>query len=154
MKLSLLQELPSTRQMIDVFGGYNHNLRISEGEFYDMKNLTGADYPVLSPRPVRGVYSAPDSPNSGNAIRLKNPIGMLEKDSLCCVDCETEDSLTGAVLYINGKKVEDFTLSTKSEDLPKKLVPMGAYIIILPDKKYINTADFEENGETIIYKDK
>ena len=54
MKLPILQELPTSREMIDVFGGYNHNLRIGEGEFYDMKNLTSSDYPVLSPRPQRG----------------------------------------------------------------------------------------------------
>ena len=46
MKLSMLREIPSTRSMIDVFRGYNHNLRIGEGEFYDMKNLTSAGYPT------------------------------------------------------------------------------------------------------------
>ena len=147
MKLSLLQELPSSRQLIDVFGGYNHNLRISEGEFYDMKNLTGADYPVLSPRPQRGIYSAPDNSSYSNAIKITNPIGMLEKDSLCYVDCVTENHLDGARLYINGNEVEDFTLSSRTADLPKRLVSMGAYVIILPDKKYVNTTDYSDKGK-------
>ena len=40
----------------------------------------------------------------------------------------------------------DLGLSTASEDCPKSLVSMGAYVIILPDKKYINTADLEDYG--------
>ena len=39
MKLPELIELSTSREMVDVFGGYNHNLRIGEGEFYDMTNL-------------------------------------------------------------------------------------------------------------------
>ena len=35
-----LQEMPSSKQMVDAFRGYNHNLRISDSEFYDMKNMT------------------------------------------------------------------------------------------------------------------
>ena len=151
MKLSLLQELPSSRQLIDVFGGYNHNLRISEGEFYDMKNLTSADYPVLSPRPQRGIYSAPDNSSYSNAIKVKNPIGMIEKDSLCYVDSVTENHLDGARFYINGKEVEDFTLSSRTADLPKRLVSMGAYVVIMPDKKYVNTADTSDKGNIEAY---
>jgi hypothetical protein len=49
-----LKEQPSTRQVIDTFKGYNHNLRIGSGEFYEMENLTSDDYPVLSTRGRRG----------------------------------------------------------------------------------------------------
>ena len=129
MKLSMLQELPTSREMIDVFGGYNHNLRISEGEFYDMKNLTSTDYPVLSPRPHRGVY---DDTN------VTNPQGMIEKDALCYVD--------GRYFVINEYRI-DMGLSTKEEDCPKKLVSMGAYVIIMPDKMYINTKNYSDYGK-------
>jgi hypothetical protein len=37
-------------------------------------------------------------------------------------------------------------LSTAEEDCPKQLVSMGAYVIILPDKKYINTMDVTDYG--------
>ena len=30
----------ASRKTVDVFKGYNHNLRIGDGEFYDMKNMT------------------------------------------------------------------------------------------------------------------
>ena len=42
-----LSELKRDREMIDVFKGYNHNLRIGEGEFYDMTNLSSDNYPLL-----------------------------------------------------------------------------------------------------------
>ena len=126
MKLPLLNEIPTTREMIDAFGGYNHNLRIREGEFYDMKNLTSTDYPVLSPRQKRGVYASPN-----------NPQGMIEKDALCYVD--------GTDFVINEYHI-DMGLSTKEEDCPKTLISMGAYVIIMPDKKYINTKDYSDKG--------
>ena len=126
MKLPELSVLNTSREMIDVFGGYNHNLRISESEFYDMKNLTSSDYPVLSPRQKRGVYAAPASAQ-----------GMVAKDALCYVD--------GSDFIINDYRVA-MNLSTAAEDNPKTLISMGAYVIIMPDKKYINTADLSDYG--------
>lgn len=49
-----LHETERSRDMIQEFRGYNHNLRIGDNEFYDMKNMTGSYYPVLSPRGKRG----------------------------------------------------------------------------------------------------
>lgn len=139
MKLPILNELPTTRGMIEVFGGYNHNLRIGEGEFYDMKNLTSSDYPVLSTRPRRGVYSKPYAANSiGEWQYADNPQGLIEKDALCYVD--------GSNIVINGYPI-DMGLSTEAKMCPKTLVSMGAYIIIMPDKMYINTANYGDKGK-------
>ena len=137
MKYPELQEIYNTsREMIDVFGGYNHNLRIEKGEFYDMKNMTSDDYPVLSPRKQRGVYAS-----------LKNPVGLvIAKDGLCYVDCIDNERADGARFYINGTAVEGLTLSSKSADCPKTLVSMGAYVIIMPDKKYVNTEALSDFG--------
>ena len=126
MKLSMLQELPTSRQMIDAFGGYNHNLRIGEGEFYDMKNLTSTDYPVLSPRPHRGVYASPSAPQ-----------GMIEKDNLCYVD--------GTDFVMDGYRV-NMGLTTEEGNNVKTLISMGTYVIIMPDKKYINTSNLSDYG--------
>lgn len=115
-----------TQDTLDVFAGYNHNVRIPEGEFFDMKNLTSDLYPVLSPRKPRGLY-----------LQGANVQGMTAKDSLCYVD--------GSDFVINGHPVA-MGLSTEAEDCPKQLVSMGAYVIILPDKKYINTADITDHG--------
>lgn len=121
MNYPTLTEIASTRQMVDVFGGYNHNLRINDGEFYDMKNLTSSYYPVLSPRSKRGTY-----------ISVSNPLGMIAKDSLCYVD--------GGSFYINQYKIEGLILD---ENAPKTLVSMGAYVVIFPDRKWVNTAKFD-----------
>ena len=126
MKLPMLTELNTTRDMIDVFKGYNHNLRIGEGEFYHMKNLTSDYYPVLSPCKRRGLYLSPN-----------NAQGLIAKDSLCYVD--------GQDFVINQNRIE-LDLSEAEDDCPKTLVSMGAYVIILPDKKYVNTADLTDYG--------
>lgn len=122
MKFPRLEEQKSSRDFIDSFRGYNHNLRISDNEFYDMKNLTSTHYPILSPRSKRGVY-----------VEASSPQGMIAKDAMCYVD--------GRYFCMNEYKV-DMDLS----DTPKQLVSMGAYVIIMPDKKYINTLDLTDFG--------
>ena len=119
MEYPTLYVKQKTRQMSDAFLGYNHNLRIGDSEFYDMKNMTSDHYPVLTPRKRRGVYGTTTSAN-----------GLIAKDSLCYVD--------GSVFVIGEDRV-DMGLSTKSADCPKSLISMGAYVIIMPDRKYINT---------------
>ena len=124
MKYPKLNEIPTSRELVDVFRGYNHNLRIGDGEFYDMTNLSSDNYPVLSPRSKRGIYATPS-----------NPQGMVAKDALCYVD--------GGDFIINEYRV-DMKLTT--DETPKTLISMGAYVIIMPDKKYINTADHTDYG--------
>ena len=115
MRYPTLYTKESSRQMVDVFKGYNHNMRIGDGEFFDMKNMTSDHYPVLSPRGKRGLYASPANPN-----------GLIAKDALCYVD--------GSKFVINGYEI-DMGLNDK----PKQLISMGAYVIIWPDKKWINT---------------
>ena len=124
MKYPKLTELPTAREMVDVFRGYNHNLRIGDGEFYDMTNLSSDHYPVLSPRPKRGIYATPSLPQ-----------GMIDKDSLCYVD--------GGDFIIDEYRV---SMGLTADGSPKTLVSMGAYVIIMPDKKYVNTADLTDYG--------
>ena len=126
MRLPKLTTRAVGRSVVDVFGGYNHNLRIGDGEFYDERNLCSDDYPLLATRRQRGVYASPT-----------NPQGLIAKDALCYVD--------GSEFVINEKRIE-MNLSTAAENCPKSLVSMGAYVIILPDKKYINTADTSDCG--------
>lgn len=38
------------------FGGYNHTKNASEGEIYDMANMTSDNYPLLSSRPKRKTF--------------------------------------------------------------------------------------------------
>jgi hypothetical protein len=105
--------------MAEAFRGYNHNLRIGDGEFYDMMNMTSDHYPVMSPRSRRGVYA-----KTGRAT------GLIAKDKLCYVD--------GTEFVVGEDRIE-MGLSTADADCPKNLISMGAYVIIMPDRKFINT---------------
>ena len=126
MRYPKLKSRPAVRQMVDVFRGYNHNLRIGQGEFYDMENMTSDAFPVLCPRGSRGIWRAPASPQ-----------GLIARDRLCYVD--------GSAFVLGDTRVE-LGLSTDPQDCPKDLVSMGAWVIILPDKYYINTLDPEDHG--------
>ena len=131
MKYPTLAEMNASREWLDEFRGYNHNLRIGEGEFYEMTNLSSDNYPILSPRSKRGIYKTPD-----------NPKALIAKDSLCYID--------GSKFVINEYEIdmglEDIKDKYTGEIIPKTLISMGAYVIIMPDKKYINTADLTDYG--------
>lgn len=121
-----LYEPSIDKQYLQEFRGYNHNLSISEGEFYDQTNMTSDFYPLLSPRKKRGEIKT-----------ISNPNGMIGKDALAYVD--------GTKIVYNDYEI-DLQLSTAAEDCPKQLVSMGAYLIVFPDKKYLNTVDLTDYG--------
>ena len=121
-----LSEIQTSREWCDVFLGYNHNLRIGEGEFYEMTNMSGDNYPILSPRGKRGIYVS----------SAESPRGLIAKDALCYID--------GGDFIINENRVPlELTVEYDEEGKikAKQLISMGAYVIIMPDKKYVNTND-------------
>lgn len=122
MAFSQLKEVRASKDTVSVFGGYNHNIQSSEGEFYDMVNMSSTNYPTLSPREKRGQYKAVSA------------TGIIAKDELCYT--------AGTDLYIGDTKVPGVVLT----DTPKQIVSMGAYIIIMPDKVYVNTKDVTDYG--------
>ena len=73
----------------EAFLGYDHEMKLSDGEFYDMENLTSDSYPLLSPRGRRGT-----------AQTIEGVQGILAKDALCWVQNQ--------VLYINGASMESY----------------------------------------------
>lgn len=140
MKYPTIRELQTTRDWVNVFGGYNHNLRISDSEFYEMKNMTGDDYPTLSPRHKRGILSPMYD------ITTDNVVGLIAKESLCYAIRKSGKT----EFYINHKRVEENPGETSvllNKDGQRQLVSMGAYVIILPDKKYINTDNPSDHGD-------
>ena len=122
MQIPTLKQGNVSRENVTSFGGCHAGARIAEGEFAAMKNCTGDQFPLIATRRKRGVYAAPARCN-----------GLLAKDSLCWVD--------GSKFVMNGYETE-----LHLTDSPKQLVSMGAYVIIFPDKKYINTADLSDSG--------
>ena len=122
MRLPRLASISTGRSVTDAFGGYNHNLRIGDGEWFDMKNMTSDYLPVMSPRGARGKWKSKVGIN-----------GIVVNNGLCYVQ-------GGQFILPSGEEVDlDLT------DTEKSLVPMGAYVIIFPDKKWVNTVT-GENG--------
>ena len=123
MKLSPLTPIESYKQTNETFYGYNHTIKVPDGNFYDMKNLSSDHFPVLSPRGKRGTYI-----NYGQTT--PRTAALISKDNLCWVD--------GVDFYINGVK-QSIVLNSSYANSERQLISMGAYVIIMPDKMYINT---------------
>lgn len=123
MAFSKLTVLDAGRQVQDVFAGINRNLRIGDNELHDTTNLTGEEYPVLSTRKKRG-YGA----------KVEKPGGLITKDAIAVVD--------GSRVIYNGYEI-DLGLA----DGEKQLISMGAYLLIWPDKKWLNTQMLSEYGD-------
>lgn len=87
-----LDSSSAQREYQEQFAGYNHNIRIGDTEFYDMQNMTGNYYPVLSPRDKRGIVQ-----------QFIKPKCMASRDNLCYID--------GMYLYIDGEKVDHIILT-------------------------------------------
>lgn len=113
----------TSREFIDTFLGYNHQLKIGSGEFFDTKNLSNDYFPLLATRKKRSTLTG-----------LTAGQGMIEKDALAYIDNGT--------LYYN-RVATGLTGISEGE---KQLIGMGAYICIFPDKLYFNTQDDSDYG--------
>lgn len=130
--------VPSTtksRTYQTAFYGYNHTENCRDGEFYDMKNMTADLYPVLSPRKKRGKYRYPEG---NKEYKAKAIIG---KDALCYV--------SGTEFYIKNYPVEGLSVESKTDkdgnEIPIQLVSMGSFVVIFPQRLWVNTIT-HENG--------
>ena len=128
---------------IDKFGGYNHNARINENEFYDMQNMSSDLYPIACARPKRG-----DIPASVLAsVHLPSNKGMIYSGGFYYVSLG--DSAGGGKTFIymigpvesNGQIAQDIIASWRTSDTNtvRKIIPMGAKLIVWPDNIVVNT---------------
>ena len=112
-----------TQQLLtDTFGGYDHQLKIPDGEWYDTMNMTTDYAPMMANRKPRCDVG-------------KTACAMIEKKALAYVG-------TDGTLYFNWLP----TGLTGLQVGEKQMVSMGAYIVIFPDKKYFNTENFSDYG--------
>ncbi len=117
-----LKEVNTKRIVTDTFSGYNHNLKIKDGEFYDTMNLSTKDFPLFENREKRGLVR-----------HMQNPGGMLAKEKLAFVD-------DGKLYYDNAIVYDGLT------EGEKQIVSFGAYILVFPDRIYYNTKDPADKG--------
>ena len=132
IKLPELQVGNRSNQMTTTFNGYNHAEVLYDGQMYDMKNLSGDQYPVLSLRKKRG-YTSFDA--GGSTDKLE---GINGRDQLTFV--------LGKKVYYNFLEVSGLQVSDDPAFYPKKIVNFGAYVCIWPDKVYFNTVNLADCG--------
>lgn len=123
-----IQETARSQQVTDTFGGYNHNLKIPEGEFYEMENLCGDDYPLLATRKQRNTLQTPAA---------ENLQAMVSKGNALYYIAGYDPTTKTYGFYAGDEKVMDLVYAGGS----KRFVSMGAYLLIWPDKVWYNTAD-------------
>lgn len=121
-----IKDTARSQQVTDTFGGYNHNLRIPEGEFYEMENLCGDDYPLLATRKQRNTLQA-----FGQNLQAI----VSKGDNLYYISGYDSTTKTCG-FYAGDEKVMDLAYTGS-----KRFVSMGAYLLIWPDKVWYNTAD-------------
>ena len=123
-----IQETARSQQVTDTFGGYNHNLKIPEGEFYEIENLCGDDYPLLATRKQRNTLQIPAAEN----LRA-----MVSKGDKLYYIAGYDPTTKACGFYAEGEKVMDLEYAGGL----KRFLSMGAYLLIWPDKVWYNTAD-------------
>lgn len=138
--MAFLPELPVWDKTVlntQQFLGLNRGLSIGDGEMADMLNMSCDNFPVLSTRQKRGMptfrHNAAITPDLAGQVD-----GMLGTDRL--VVCHE------GKVYLDGEEVP-IELSTDPSKREKKLVSMGAYVCIWPDKKYFNVNNLDDCGD-------
>lgn len=112
---------------VQTFAGLDRRPRTPDGAFSAMGNMVGEPWPLLCSRPKRRVIA-----------EVGKPLGMIAMDKLAWID--------GTTLYYDGEATPVNSLSVAEDMLPKRMVSMGAYLLIFPDGVYYNTQDAADHG--------
>lgn len=129
-----LNPIQQSRDIVQEFRGYNHNLRIAEGEFYDEQNMSSDFYPVMSPRKPR---------EQTNTVGV-NGLIALGKDLFYT----TNRKLYKRDEHGTSEELYNFrAISTVADNVPRSLIAFGAYIVVFPDGVYYNTINPEDKGD-------
>ena len=148
MRFPYLTNIPSSTNTIDVFGGYNHNHRISENEFFDMGNMTSDHYPLLAPRKPRGIKKLfEDGAYSGTIAAVTELNG---KWYVLTVPTRSEGPNGEIKLYADGEEVYS-QKNNIDPDQKRYIVKMGSMLIVFPDKFFYNTTPTKKEEEGAQY---
>lgn len=112
----------ATVRFLDRFGGLDRTDGIAPGAWAAEENLSARRHPALATRPARQTVKT-----------LSAPGGLISKEYLWYVD--------GSCL-----KHDDVSVEMGLTAGDKQLLSMGAYLLVWPDKKYLNTADLTDKG--------
>ena len=121
---SLVNEIlaPNEERIIE-FMGLNRRPVVDEGEMSDMWNLTSENYPLLTPRKPRGLYSLP-----GDAVE---PVAIMTRYGKIGLIAEDENG--DIRFYFDGTKVTGVTGLSVST----RMVAINTKICFFPQKTYL-----------------
>ena len=122
MFFPMLKKIGLEKMTVTDFPGLDRRETARIGGFREMRNLCGEGYPTLRTRQARGLTAT-----------VTKPGGLTAKDALIWVD--------GTRICVNGEAAGP--VLTEGE---KDLISMGAYLIVFPDKVYLNTKDLTDYG--------
>ena len=100
------------------FGGYRHTENCTDGEFYDMKNMSCEHYPVLATRRKRMTMDA-----------------MTEKIDTFFADNGVLITVCDDTLYYDGMALAKLNPQSKR----RSFVRFGDRCILMPDRTVLNT---------------
>ena len=126
MALPQIPNIPRSREYMQDFKGYNHNLRIAENEFYDELNLSADNYPVLSTRKAR--YSKSISGVVLGAVGQGEDIYYAINDG------------KSVQINRNGERLLAYIDKDESDARERQLLFFGAWLLVFPDCYSFNTA--------------
>lgn len=127
MKLPYLPETKrKTKQQTVAFAGINYSQNTRDGELAECENLSSRNFPCLSQRAGRKTVQTYTSPTA-----------MFVKDKLLVVD--------GTSLLYNGANIGTVTAGEK------QIVSINTKVVILPDKKVLDTTDDHLEGMDVDY---
>lgn len=112
----------NTRETVSQWLGLNHNYNLSDGEFYDMQNLSSDGYPYITPRKVRPVLKVVPE-----GIR-----GIVYTNGTVCY-------LYGNTLHYSETEPDIIIPLIDEESTEQRMVRMGAHIVFFPAKVWFNT---------------
>lgn len=142
MYLPKMNEPKMYSSTISQFGGYDHRTTCPVNGGYEMQNLSGDESPALAPRKPRGKLAFNKGTVSGITVneRLYCVIGnaIYDEDGTKIV-LDPQDG--SEVLVENG--------ALKNGYANRKLINMGAQIVIFPDKVMFNTREIDPTAHTV-----
>jgi len=142
----------TNRHMVTVFGGYNHNPRISDGlrtsdrygtppvEWYDEENLSTDQYPMAAPARMPTRITS-----TSQKCGVFTYTGIDGNDHLAYIQAVPIVGPPPVTQYF--LQVDSTVTNLQLTNSEKQFVQFGTYLLILPDKKYINVNDLTEYGD-------
>lgn len=124
--------LAANEERIIEFKGLNRRDYVEEGEMSDMQNLTSDNYPLLTPRKLRGTYPLP----TGVVIPLKI---MARYNKICLIAKDSNDDVN---FYFDGTKVAEINDLTEDSEM----VAINTKICFFPQKTCISIL---QSGSTV-----